>query len=1170
MRTLRRLVAGRAHPSMPLAVALTLVVVTATSAVVTLPTAASAQDSGGADAEALNLALGSLEFREIGPAIMGGRVADIAAVEGNSSIFYVGFATGGLWKTTNQGMTFEPLFDHQPVSSIGEVTIAPSNPNVIWVGTGEPQNRQSSPYGNGIYRSVDGGRTWLHVGLTETRHIARIRVHPRNPDVAYVAAVGHLWGPNEQRGVFKTTDGGATWEKVLYIDENTGAIDLAMHPGDPNTLFAAMYQRRRTPWGFSASGSGSGLYRTLDGGDTWEELTDGLPEGEKGRMGIDIYRRNGDIVYITVESDDDGRGVYRSTDRGETWQKMSDRNPRPMYFSLIRIDPNDPERIYLGGVAFSISDDGGRTWREGDQAEGTHVDHHALWIDPNDSDHLILGNDGGVSSSFDRGASWRHHNVMALGQLYQVDVGPGDPYRICGGLQDNYSWCGSNQTLYERGIMNRDWIAVHGGDGFWNVIDPSDPNIVYTESQNGRVSRYHADTGEEASVQPVPRPTPEDTASEYRWNWNTPIHISHHDPATVYVGANHLLRSRDRAVTWEEISPDLTRDIDRDTLQIMGVLTDSTTLSRHDGVSDYGTIVEIGESPLNANLIYVGTDDGVLQVTRDGGTTWTDITANVPGLGHGMVVSAIEPSHHIADRVYLAFDGHWSDDYRPHAFVSEDAGESWTQITTGLPEDASVNTLREHPGTPELLFLGNEVGLYASLDRGATWIRFHGGARAEETSTEGDADGESRRSARPRRLPTVPVDDIRIQSTTNDLVVATHGRSIWIVDDITPLEQIARQPLLASAVHLFPVRDATMWARKGRYDFWGDAVFRAPNPPDGAVIRYWLRENLTPPDAAPVVTAEGGTSGRVRPRPAGRRGPEVSGADGPRARGSSKHHAERFDGAGVARPANAAAAVEGGSDAAPGARAADSAAVQLEILDADGEVVRTLEGPDRAGLQRVVWDFRMDPPYEPEPDEDEEEGGRDWDSEGPDGPLVLPGNYVARLSAAGETLTTDIAVQQDPRIEVPREVLVARQQAVLRLHVLAKPMYEAEQAAEKAAERIEAAKEVLEQSGGEVQTLLAEADSLAQRFEEASDALDEADAGGVRGDIEDISARPTADQLWQIEQAWEEGPEAIRALNELLTGDFAAFEAKVYQPAALPEALGPIEVPAPPVARGGA
>ena len=801
------------------------------SASTLLAAAAAAPISGQSP---LELALEGLELREIGPAIMGGRVSDLEGLESNPAVFFVGLATGGVWKTESHGMSWTPLFDEQPCSSIGDVTVYQANPNVVWVGTGEPQNRQSSPYGCGVFRSTDGGRTWTHVGLTETRHIGRIRLHPTNPDVAYVAAVGHLWGANAERGVYRTRDGGATWERVLFVDDNTGAIDLAMDPADPNTLFAAMYQRRRTSFGFSASGGGSGLYRTTDGGDTWTELTEGLPEGDKGRIGVDVYRRDGNLVYALVESSGDGRGLYRSDDRGESWRKVSDRNPRPMYFSLVRVDPNNPERVYLGGVSFSASDDGGATWWDGDAAEGVHVDHHALWIDPGNSDHVLLGSDGGVSSSWDGARTWQMHNNFAIGQFYEVGVDMSDPYRVCGGLQDNSSWCAPNVTTTAYGLMNRDWFDVWGGDGFFNQFDPNNPQILYSESQGGNSGRVNLATGEVRPTRPLARAGAEDEELEYRFNWNAPIAVSQHTPGTVYIGANHLVRSRDEGVTWEEASPDLTRRIDRDTLRIMGELVTDSTLSEHDGISSYGNITVIEESPISADVIWVGTDDGNLQVTQDGGATWTNVVGNVRELPARSYVSRIDASHHVPGRVYASFDRHYDDDYRPYVYRSEDFGRSWERITNGLP-DGSVNVVREHPSTQDLLFAGNEGGLYVSIDRGGSWHRLPG-------------------------LPTVPVDDLVIHPRDNDLVVGTHGRSIWILDDLSPLEELARgrAALLAEAAYLFPVPAATQWFRLGDWPFWG-SDYQAENPPDGAVVRYWLASEREEAPKLVVTTAMGET-----------------------------------------------------------------------------------------------------------------------------------------------------------------------------------------------------------------------------------------------------------------------------------------------------------------------
>ena len=790
-------------------------------------------------------AIDGLALRELGPAVMGGRISDLAVDERSPRTFYVGFASGGLWKTTSDGMSWEPVFDDQSTASIGAVSLAPSNPNVVWVGTGEPQNRQSSPWGIGVFRSTDGGRTWRHLGLEETRHIARIAVHPGDPDVAWVAAVGHLWGPNEERGVYRTTDGGETWERVLYVDEDTGAIDLVMDPGDPKTLFAAMYQRRRTGFGFAAGGGGSGIWRTLDGGDSWTRLEEGLPDADMGRIGLDVYRRDGNLVYATVEAQEDGTGLYRSDDRGETWEKVSDRNPRPMYFSLVRIDPRNPERIYLGGVSLSISDDGGRTWWEGDAAADIHVDHHALWIDPSDSEHVLLGTDGGLSTSRDGGRHWRMIDNMPVGQFYEVGYDMRDPYMVCGGLQDNGNWCGPSNSLTTYGVRNSDWTLVWSGDGFYNAPDPTDPDIVYTESQGGFLARYHVPSGDRQSIRPVLRDEgeeeearetaeaageeeEEDEDDGYRFNWNSPVIISGHEPATIYFGANHLMRSRDRGMTWEEASPDLTKEIDRDTLPIMGRETGDETLSRHDGISTYGNITTIAESRQSPDVLYVGTDDGNLQVTTDGGATWTNVVDRVPGLPPRTYVSRLETSRHTAGRVYASFDGHRNDDYRPYVYVSEDRGGTWRSIAAGLPDGWSVNTVREHDRNPDLLFVGNEIGVFVSVDRGASWARL--GAN----------------------FPTVPVDDIQIHRRENDLIVGTHGRSIWILDDLAPLEEAAEA--LAAGVHLFAVRPATIWTIAGGWPFQSDR-FQASNPPAGALLRYYLSEPVPEPESASDTTA---------------------------------------------------------------------------------------------------------------------------------------------------------------------------------------------------------------------------------------------------------------------------------------------------------------------------
>lgn len=774
----------------------------------------------GQSVEQIAAVANALEFREIGPTIMSGRISDLAVVESDPAVFYVGTATGGVWKTENSGISFEEVFRNQETASIGDVTVAPSNPNVVWVGTGEPQNRQSSPWGNGVYRSTDAGRSWTHLGLENTHHISRIQVHPRDPDVAYVAAVGHLWGSNPERGVYKTTDGGQSWERVLFVDDVTGAIDLVMDPNDPQTLFAAMYQRQRKPWGFNGGGPGSGIYRTMDGGQSWQELTEGLPEGDLGRIGLDIYLRDSDLVCAVVQADASGEdddteedGVYCSTDRGDSWEHRSTTNNRPMYYSQIRIDPNDPERMYLGGADLYWSSDGGRTFTD-DAAEEVHLDHHALWINPENSDHMILGSDGGVSISWDRSENWYQFRNLPVSQFYEIGVDMRDPYHVCGGLQDNGSWCAPSDTWSNQGIRTRDWYNVGSGDGFFTVLHPTDSTVMFAESQGGNLIRVNLSTMERARIRPIGRPGDDDELPELRWNWDSPVLMSSHDPSTIYIGSNMLFRSTDLGQSWEAISPDLTYDIDRDTLQIMGVPGSAPQMSRNDGQSNYGNLTAVAESPHDPQVLYTGSDDGRVQVTRDGGATWTDVTGNfgerVPARTY---VTRIVASHGQPGTVFVAFDGHRTDDFAPYVFVSRNHGQEWTRITNGLPM-SSVNALAQHPDDPGLLFVGNEIGVYVLKDLGQSWVRMES------------------------NLPTVPVDDIEIHPRENDLVLGTHGRGIWILDDLTPLEELDATVVQSNA-YVFPIRTATSY-NPYRPQGWTPGIWAAENPPAGARIRYWL------------------------------------------------------------------------------------------------------------------------------------------------------------------------------------------------------------------------------------------------------------------------------------------------------------------------------------------
>ncbi len=794
-----------------------------------------------------------IKWRSIGPVNTGGRVDDfaVARAPGAPDAIYVGTASGGIFKSTNGGTSWTPVFDKvDAMMSIGDLAVAPSNPNIVWAGTGEANNRQSSSWGDGVYKSTDAGKTWKNMGLKETRHIGRIVINPTNPDIVLVAAAGHLWGPNTERGVFKTTDGGQNWSRVLFVDENTGANDIVLDPKNPQRLIASTYQRQRKAWGFNGGGPGSGIYRSGDGGDTWTKLSSGLPQGDMGRIGLDIFAADGNLVYATVEAgarrgaaSGTGRGnpagagargaaagaeapqlggsqagVYRTSDGGDTWERLSSLAPRPSYYSQIRIDPKDRNRIYLLGSnrGFYVSDDGGKTFR--DIFSNVHSEDHALWIDPDNPTHLIVGGDGGVSISWDRGLTWDFRRNMPIGQFYEIDVDTRDPYTICGGLQDNGVWCVPSATRNRNGIADRDAWNIGGGDGFHAHFDPRDPNTVYEESQNGNIARVNLTTLERVNIRPGPPAPPkpgEPRDGGYRWIWDTPVLISSFDPKVLYIGANVLFRSADRGGSWKIISPDLTLHIDRDQLEMMGTKITPQTLSRNDGQAGYGSITTIGESPLDQRLLYTGSDDGQVQVTRDGGAHWDNITARIPGVPPRTYVSTVLPSRHVVGRVYATFDGHYDDDYRPYIYVSEDYGQTWRSLSAGLPE-TSIHRIREHPKNPRLLVLAHERGVHFSNDGGATWTSLA------------------------TNMPTVPVDDAVFQPRDNALIVGTHGRGLWILDDVGPLETLTAEAVRSDAL-LLPVPRAREWNIYSPQSWFGAGEFFAPNPEFNAAITYYLR-----------------------------------------------------------------------------------------------------------------------------------------------------------------------------------------------------------------------------------------------------------------------------------------------------------------------------------------
>jgi photosystem II stability/assembly factor-like uncharacterized protein len=910
-----------------------------------------------------------LDWRSVGPANNAGRISVVVGVPGDPFTYYVAGANGGIIKTTNGGTTFRPIFDKQDVSSIGAIAIAPSDPNVIYVGTGEGNPRNNASIGDGMYKSIDGGEHWTHIGLEKSDKIARVVIDGRNPDIVFACGIGREWGPNEERGVFRTTDGGKSWKKVLYVDPQTGCSDISADPNNSNIIYAGMYTYRRWAWHLESGGGNTAVYKSVNGGDTWERLSGkdkerGLPKGDMDRIGVAVAPSDPNIVYVVSETKNEGE-LWRSDDAGATWRTVN-RDPninfRPFYYADIRVDPRNPNKIFSLSGALYLSEDGGTTFRT--IARDVHGDHQAMWIDPLNPNRVLSGSDGGWQVSYDGSKTFEVVNTFPFTQFYHINYDMQRPYMACGGLQDNGNWCGPSQTLSGQGNRKADWYTVSGGDGFFTVPVMDKPWLVYSDAQGGMLNITDTRTGTQKTIYPYPNRVGSVgdamISHKYRFNWNSPIALSPQNPKVVYFGGNVLFKSTDYGMSWTPISGDLTTN-DPAKQQSSGgpIVVDNTAAEFH------CTILTIAPSPLDSNVIWVGTDDGNVQVTRDGGKTWTSVFRNVPGLKPNAWIPTVEASHFDVGTAYVAADHHQDDDYTPYAYMTTDFGKTWTRITGDLPAKATwVHVVREDPRNRNLLYLGAEMGVWASWDRGAHW-----------TSLRGD-------------LPVVQVRDIQIHPRDNDLLLATHGRGLYILDDITALQQL--ESVKTQDVVVFDARPAVRWNMWSRDGNLGQKTWRGENPPAGALITYYLREQ--PPGEVNLTITD--KDGKVVRRM--RRVNDEAGVN--RVSWDLRYDAPPGGPAGGA----ARAAASGGAQGTP----ADTS-------------LGALRARRRAATEGAGEGSNDDNPFA-----------------GPQAPSVLPGTYTVALSVGGREYKKELQVEMDPRSDMTPAQVIAQHDAAIQLRDL--------------------------------------------------------------------------------------------------------------------------------------
>ncbi|MGA1367767.1 MAG: VPS10 domain-containing protein [Blastocatellia bacterium] len=1034
-----------------------------------------------------------LRLRSIGPAVTGGRGVDFAVDPTNGARYFVAVAWGGVWKTVNAGTTWTPVFDTYGSYSIGALALDPRNPAILWVGTGELNSQRSVGYGDGLYKSEDGGRSFRRVGLEKSEHIARIVIDPRNSQVVYVAAQGPLWSAGGERGLYKTTDGGKTWSQVLRISDDTGVTEVVLDPSNPDTLYAAAWQRRRHVWTLINGGPESAVYKSTDGGQNWTKLRGGLP-AVLGRVGLAVSPVDPRVVYATVEAAETGSGIYRSLDRGATWERMNPRIAQAMYYGQILCDPKDVDRIYLPDVVFQVSDDAGRTLKPLGE-KNKHVDNHTIWIDPRHPDYYLVGSDGGIYESFDRGANWHFKSNMPIAQFYDVTVDQSAPfYQVCGGTQDNYTWCGPSRTTSQSGITNADWYVVNGGDGFHARVDPVDPNIVYATSQYGGLVRFDRRTGERIGLQP------KEGKGEppLRWNWDSPLLISPHAPARLYFAANRLFRSDDRGDSWRAISPDLTRQIDRDSLPVMGRIWGPEAIAKHQSTSFYGNIVALAESPRREGLLYVGTDDGLIQVTEDGGRTWRK-TESLPGVPERTYVARILASAHDPAVAYAVLNNHKNGDFAPYLLKTIDTGRSWQSIAGNLPGHHPLWAIAEDHVRRDLLFVGTEFGLFVTLDGGGKWTALKGG------------------------LPTIAVRDLAIQKRENDLVVGTFGRGIYILDNYAPLREVDAA-LLDREGHLFAPRpsllhvESTPYGGRGKA-FQGESFYTADNPPFGATLTYYLKEKLP--------------TRRER-----------------RLEAERKLRQTDPEGKGYQYPSAEALAAEAKEEPPQ---------VELTIRDAAGQVVRRLSGATTAGLQRVTWDLRYPAPQLAPPRPPGDDVLAELYGPPRSGHLVMPGRYTVSLARRVDGVWTSLGSPQPLEVvtegslalaAADRETLFAFQQKAASLQ---RAVSGAVALANETKAQLANARRALQETPAQTERLLAEVlaldqrlqvilrslsgdRALAARYENAPPSITSR-VGTVAAATRQANAVPTQTQRVQYEIVAEEFSAVLVQLKQLVEGD---------------------------------